>query len=54
MAGHLKFPAHPTTVYVKNLHTKAEEYDLGEIVEKAKCGPLIHIRIIRDKKSQER
>ncbi|GMH76256.1 hypothetical protein TL16_g07015 [Triparma laevis f. inornata] len=47
MVGDLKWPAHPTTVHVSNLHLNAEDLDVAELFRK--CGDLIHVRVLREK-----
>ena len=39
--------AHPQTVVITGISHDAVECDVGEVFEK--CGPLVHVRIVRDK-----
>jgi RNA recognition motif-containing protein len=46
--GHLEYPAHPYTVRVSFLSPKTEDMDLVDLF-RAKCGAVVHARIMRDK-----
>lgn len=47
VVGKLEYPAHPFTVNVSNLSTETEDMDLVDAF--AKCGAIIHARILREK-----
>jgi len=47
MVGNLKWPAHPTTVHILNLHLEASEADVVEAFKK--CGELVKVRVLREK-----
>ena len=47
VVGKLEYPAHPFTVNVSNLSTETEDMDLVDAF--AKCGAIVHARILREK-----
>ena len=46
--GKMDYPAHPFTVRVTNLAGETEDMDLVDLF-RAKCGPIVHAKIIREK-----
>lgn len=47
VVGKLEYPAHPFTVNVSNLSTETEDMDLVDAF--ARCGAIVHARILREK-----
>ena len=47
VVGKLEYPAHPFTVNVSNLSAETEDVDLVDAF--AKCGAIVHARILREK-----
>jgi RNA recognition motif-containing protein len=50
MVGESKWPAHPTTVAVSDLAPETHENDIVAVMKRA--GAMIHVRVIRDKKTK--
>lgn len=51
--GKLEYPAHPFTIHVSNLSPETEDMDLHDLF-RAKCGPIVHCRIFREKNDRDR
>jgi RNA recognition motif-containing protein len=50
---HKEFHAHPYTIRVLHLGSHVEDMDLVQTFQ-AKCGPIVHARIVREKHGQQR